>query len=434
MVLIWAFLLMLTKFPKVAEEAESGAARDKGRFKDLFKYPHFVQGVLAQFFYVGAQVGTWSYFIQYVQDYTDQPEKVAGYFLTGTLVAFGVGRFSATYIMEFIQPRYLMGIYSIVNVMLVAVGVLHPGWVGLWAIFLTSFFMSLMFPTIFALGIKELGPNTKLGGSMIIMAIVGGAVFTPIMGLVFDHTRSMALAMLVPLGLLPVHHVLLVRGLEGAGSEGFVDFPFGEAAARATDLMACMRGIAGAHAFLDGLREGRVRSGRLAGFPDQQRDLALDGRPGLKRLLQLRGRAAQELLVQLGDLAGHHGRTGAQDGRHILQGCQDPVRRLIEDERGFLVFEPLQRLAPLAALGGKKAAEMELVGGQAGGGERGQNRATTRAPAPRECPLRRPWPPAGSRGRKPAACLRPKPMPPWSPHEVCRAVLRPAGPRCARDS
>ncbi len=70
---------------------------------------------------------------------------------------------------------------------------------GLWAIFLTSFFMSLMFPTIFALGIKELGPNTKLGGSMIIMAIVGGAVFTPIMGLVFDHTRSMALAMLVPL-------------------------------------------------------------------------------------------------------------------------------------------------------------------------------------------------------------------------------------------
>ncbi len=199
-VLIWAFLLMLTKFPKVAEEAESGEAREKGRFKDLFKYPHFVQGVLAQFFYVGAQVGTWSYFIQYVQDYTHQPEKVAGYFLTGTLLAFGVGRFSATYIMEFIQPTRLMGIYSVVNVMLVSIGVLHPGWVGLWAIFLTSFFMSLMFPTIFALGIKELGPNTKLGGSMIIMAIVGGAVFTPMMGLVFDHTRSMALAMLVPLG------------------------------------------------------------------------------------------------------------------------------------------------------------------------------------------------------------------------------------------
>jgi MFS transporter, FHS family, L-fucose permease len=81
----------------------------------------------------------------------------------------------------------------------VAVGVLLPGWVGLWAVFLTSFFMSLMFPTIFALAIKELGSNTKMGGSMVVMAIIGGAVFTPMMGLVFDRTRSMALAMLVPL-------------------------------------------------------------------------------------------------------------------------------------------------------------------------------------------------------------------------------------------
>jgi MFS transporter, FHS family, L-fucose permease len=198
-VFAWALLLMMIRFPKVAEEAATGAAREEGRFKDLFKYPHFVQGVLAQFFYVGAQVGTWSYFIQYVQDYTRQPEKVAGYFLTGTLVAFCVGRFSATYLMKYVQPRSLMGIYAIANVLLVSIGVLRPGWVGLWAIFLTSFFMSLMFPTIFALGIKELGPNTKLGGSMIIMAIVGGAVFTPIMGLIFDRTRSMALAMLVPM-------------------------------------------------------------------------------------------------------------------------------------------------------------------------------------------------------------------------------------------
>jgi FHS family L-fucose permease-like MFS transporter len=99
--------------------------------------------------------------------------------------------------MKYIQPGKLMGIYSLANVALVSIGVLHPGWVGLWAIFLTSFFMSLMFPTIFALGLKELGPNTKLGGSMIVMGIVGGAVFTPIMGLIASH--SMARAMLVPL-------------------------------------------------------------------------------------------------------------------------------------------------------------------------------------------------------------------------------------------
>jgi len=198
-VFAWALLMIRTRFPKIAGEGSSGPGEGKGRFKDLFKYPHFIQAVLAQFFYVGAQVGTWSYFIQYVQSYTGRPEKVAGYFLTGTLVAFLVGRFSSTVLMKYIQPRILMGIYSLVNILLVGIGVAHPGWVGVWAIFLSSFFMSLMFPTIFALGLKELGPNTKLGSSMIVMAIVGGAVLTPLMGLVSDATKSMALAMLVPL-------------------------------------------------------------------------------------------------------------------------------------------------------------------------------------------------------------------------------------------
>jgi FHS family L-fucose permease-like MFS transporter len=113
--------------------------------------------VAAGFMYVGAQVGTWSYFIQYVQDYTHQPEKVAGYFLTGTLAAFGVGRFTSAYLMRFIAPTKLLGTYALVNVALVAFGVLQPGWVGLWAVFLTSFFMSLMFPTIFSPWVEETG-------------------------------------------------------------------------------------------------------------------------------------------------------------------------------------------------------------------------------------------------------------------------------------
>jgi FHS family L-fucose permease-like MFS transporter len=198
-VFLWALLIMRTRFPKVAGETASHTAGEHGSFRELLGYPHFLLAVIAQFFYVGAQVGTWSYFIQYVQDYTHQPEKVAGYFLSGTLVAFGVGRFSSTWIMQFIRPNLLMGLYSLANVLLVAVGVALPGWIGLWAIFLTSFFMSLMFPTIFALGIKGLGRNTKIGGSLIVMAIVGGAVFTPIMGLIAEATRSMAMAMLVPL-------------------------------------------------------------------------------------------------------------------------------------------------------------------------------------------------------------------------------------------
>src|SRR5579862_5449982 len=186
-------------FPKVAEEAEPAASRSHGNISELIHHSHFVQGVLAQFLYVGAQVGTWSYYIQYIQDYTHRPEKIAGYFLTGTLVAFGAGRFSATYLMKFIAPSLLMGIYGIINTVLVAVAVIFPGWLGVGAVFMTSFFMSLMFPTIFALGIKELGPNTKVGGSIIIMAIIGGAAAPPAMGLIFQATHSMAAAMLIPM-------------------------------------------------------------------------------------------------------------------------------------------------------------------------------------------------------------------------------------------
>ncbi|HWR37417.1 MAG TPA: L-fucose:H+ symporter permease [Clostridia bacterium] len=198
-VLFWTFLIIRTKLPEHAVEAPSTHEARKGKFADVFKYPHFTKAVFTQFCYVGAQVGTWSYFIQYVQDYTHQPEKVAGYFLTGTLAAFALGRFASTYLMNFIAPRILMGVFGIINIVLVGIGILLPGWVGLWSIFLTSFFMSLMFPTIFALGLKDLGPNTKLGGSMIVMAIIGGAVFTPVMGLVFEASKSMAVAMCVPL-------------------------------------------------------------------------------------------------------------------------------------------------------------------------------------------------------------------------------------------
>jgi len=198
LVIFWAILILRTKFPEVAGDRKNDPVH-KGRIADLLHYPHFLLGIVAQFFYVGAQVGTWSYFIQYVQDYTGSTEKIAGYFLTGTLVAFGVGRFSATWFMKFVKPGTLMGFYSIANAILVTIGILMPNWIGVWSIFFTSFFMSLMFPTIFAMGIKGLGPNTKLGGSMIVMAIIGGAVWTPVMGLIFQSTNSMAVAMVIPL-------------------------------------------------------------------------------------------------------------------------------------------------------------------------------------------------------------------------------------------
>ena len=196
--LIWAALILRTKFPAIQSEHENESG-DRGHLRDLFRYPHFLLAVVAQFFYVGAQVGTWSYFITYVQDYANQSEKIAGYFLTGTLVAFGIGRFASAWLMRFVSPSKLMGGYCTANIVLVSISVLLPGWLGLWCLFLTSFFMSLMFPTIFALGLKGLGPNTKLGGSLLVMAIVGGAVLTPVMGFISEKTHSLALAYSVPL-------------------------------------------------------------------------------------------------------------------------------------------------------------------------------------------------------------------------------------------
>src|SRR6266403_3831224 len=103
--------------------------------------------------------------------------------------------------------------YAAINIVLTSIGVLHPSGMGLWAIFLTSLFMSLMFPTIFALGLKGLGPNTKIGASLLVMAIIGGAVLTPLMGLIAETYHSIALAYLVPLGAY-----LFVAGYAFAGA------------------------------------------------------------------------------------------------------------------------------------------------------------------------------------------------------------------------
>ena len=197
--LLLALLILRTRFPAIQSEHEAGVG-DHGHFRELLRYPHFLLAIVAQFMYVGAQVGTWSYFIQYVEEATQQHEKVAGMFLTGTLVAFAVGRFASAYLMRFFAPNKMLGTFALVNTLLVAVGVMRPDWIGLWAVFLTSFFMSLMFPTIFALGIKGLGPNTKLGCPLLVMAIIGGAVLTPMMGLIAEHWHRTANAYLVPLG------------------------------------------------------------------------------------------------------------------------------------------------------------------------------------------------------------------------------------------
>jgi FHS family L-fucose permease-like MFS transporter len=196
--LLWCVLLLSVKFPAASDEVQDGGRRPT-RIRDLLNYPHFYKGVISQFFYCGAQTCTWSYFIQYTQDYTGLPEKMAGYLLTGTLVAFGAGRFSATYFMKYIAPGRLMGVYGLINILLVAIAIVVRGSWGVWALLLTSFFMSLMYPTNFALSLRQLGDNSKIAGSIMVMAIVGGAIFPPVVGLIAVHAGSMALAMVVPL-------------------------------------------------------------------------------------------------------------------------------------------------------------------------------------------------------------------------------------------
>jgi FHS family L-fucose permease-like MFS transporter len=199
MALILATIIAWTHFPTLKSEELTTSPSRPGSILPLLANKHLLFSILAQFFYVGSQVGTWSYFIQYVLQFTGQNEKTGGYLLTGTLAMFGFGRFISAAIMKYVQPARLMGIYSLINVALVATAVLHPGWGGVWAIFITSFFMSLMYPTIFALGLHGLGEDSKVGGSLLVMAIIGGAIMTPLMGIIADKTLNVALSYSVPL-------------------------------------------------------------------------------------------------------------------------------------------------------------------------------------------------------------------------------------------
>ena len=184
-VLFWAVLIARTPFPHVGLDYTSKEeALDHG--PSLWKRKHFVFAVAAQFLYVGAQVSAWSYMIPYVQNYAKLDERSAGYWLTAALVAFMVGRFVSTWILRYVDGSRLLAIYSVINAIVCSVAVLQPGWLGVGCLVANSFFMSMMFPTIFALGVKGLGERTKTGGALIVMSIIGGAALTPVMGKIAD--------------------------------------------------------------------------------------------------------------------------------------------------------------------------------------------------------------------------------------------------------
>ncbi len=188
-VLFWAVLIAFTPFPHAGLDY-SKESRTHDTSKSLWKRRHFVFSVLAQFLYVGAQVGTWSFFIAYAMHYTDLTQREAGYWLTAVLVAFTAGRFLSTWLLHYVSGATLLGAYAALNAVICAIAVLWPGWLGVGCLIAVSFFMSIMYPTIFALGVKGLGQRTKSGSAFIVMSIVGGAAVPLAMGLVPGVAQS----------------------------------------------------------------------------------------------------------------------------------------------------------------------------------------------------------------------------------------------------
>ena len=189
---------LLTKLPDVKESDAADA--HTGFSLKVLRHSHARWAVIAQFFYVGAQVGVGSFFIRYSRQVMDLPEKQAAYWWGYiAMVGFMAGRFIGTFLMKYIKPQTLLSIYALINILLLAVALNTSGKISVYAVMAVPFFMSIMFPTIFALGIKELGEETKMAASLLVMSIVGGALAPILMGMISDYTGSMQKAYIIPL-------------------------------------------------------------------------------------------------------------------------------------------------------------------------------------------------------------------------------------------
>ena len=166
---------------------------------DMFRRKHFTLGIGTQFLYVSAQTGIFSFCVNYIieNDPGVTPLQASGMLGGIGFVLFTVGRLCGSAVISQFKPHSVLATYAAINVVLTAV-CMGGGKLGMYAMFGTFFFMSVMFPTIFALGIRGLGDYTKLGSSLIVMSIVGGAIAAPFMGHIAD-THSMRTGFVVPL-------------------------------------------------------------------------------------------------------------------------------------------------------------------------------------------------------------------------------------------
>ena len=197
-VAILIVVFLLAYIPDLHAEEEVKAEVEGTGKKPLIKCWHFTLGVAAQFFYVAAQTGIFSFFVNYVVE-NDQgaTDKQASYWLGAIgFVLFMSGRLCGSGVISQFKPNLVLAAYASINVVLTAIA-MGGGIIGMYALFGTFFFMSIMFPTIFALGIRGLGEHTKLASSLIVMSIVGGAIAPPLMCHLKD-VASMRLGLIIP--------------------------------------------------------------------------------------------------------------------------------------------------------------------------------------------------------------------------------------------
>ncbi|RFZ94894.1 L-fucose:H+ symporter permease [Mucilaginibacter conchicola] len=165
--------------------------------KKLFQNKHFVFAVVAQLFNVAAQGGTWAYFINYGHEKMHLTDAVAANYFAFSIFMMMIGRFIGTFLMRYISPNKLLAIFAACNIVMCIIVSQAFGWVSFGALIMINFFFSIMFPTIFSLGLKDLGRNTQQGASFIVMGVVGGALFPPLMGLIAN--KNVATSYLLPI-------------------------------------------------------------------------------------------------------------------------------------------------------------------------------------------------------------------------------------------
>lgn len=191
-----AVLIGFSHLPKIAEES---ADTDGAAARHVLHFPHLLKGVAAQFFYVGAQVGVASFIIRFVQfTHAGRSDVQAANYLKLHLLAFMIGRFGGSAFMKRFAPASMLATFAVGSLVSVTLVLLSRGPAALVGIVLLGFFHSIMFPTIFALSIRHLGPATRKGSSLLVMSIIGGAICPAIMGRISDAT-NIQVAFLVPL-------------------------------------------------------------------------------------------------------------------------------------------------------------------------------------------------------------------------------------------